>query len=397
MNFILLFTQDKAKNPIDAERLLGIIGELLLLRPTGVDMIAKTPLHASHLALNAKMVDFHGWDMPLHYGSQIQEHQTIRTSAGMFDVSHMTVVDILGAGGRQFLRKLLCNDVDTLHHVGRALYSCLCNEHGGIIDDLIVYQRTPDNYRVVFNSATKARVLPWIYEKANGFSAGIQERRELAMIAVQGPLALEKIQSVLNPAEQDAVSTLAPFECVDVGDWFFARTGYTGEDGLEIMLPEEDSVAFWTKLLNAGVKPCGLAARDTLRLEAGMLLYGQDMDETTTPLESGLTWTVKWQPEDRDFIGMGALLSQKQHGIKRKLVGLTLKDPVIMRPGQSVLYQGSPVGVITSGTYSPTLGHTIALARVSTATGDTVTVEIRGKQHTALVGKPRFVKHGEPI
>jgi aminomethyltransferase len=343
------------------------------------------------------MVDFHGWDMPLHYGSQIKEHQTVRTDAGMFDVSHMTVVDILGAGGRQFLRKLLCNNVDTLHHIGRALYSCLCNERGGIIDDLIVYQRTPDNYRIVFNSATKARVLPWIYDKISGFSVGLQERKELAMIAVQGPLAFKKIQTVLNPAQQDAISTLASFECVDNDDWFFARTGYTGEDGLEIILPEENISSFWTKLLNAGIKPCGLAARDTLRLEAGMLLYGQDMDETTTPLESGLSWAIKWQPEDRDFIGMGALLSQKQHGVKRKLVGLSLKDPVIMRPGQPVLYLGNPVGVITSGTYSPTLGHAIALARVSSETQDSVMMKIRGKEYTAHVGKARFVKHGKPI
>jgi len=360
-------------------------------------MIAKTPLHSNHLNLNAKMVNFHGWDMPLHYGSQIQEHQIIRTSAGMFDVSHMTIVDVLGAGGRQFLRKILSNDVDTLPHVGRALYSCLCNERGGIIDDLIVYQRSPDNYRIVFNSATKARVLPWIYDKVSGFSAGLQERKELAMIAIQGPLALEKIQPILNPAQQDALSTLASFECVDIGEWFFARTGYTGEDGLEIILPEEDIASFWSKLEQAGIKPCGLAARDTLRIEAGMLLYGQDMDETTTPLESGLSWTIKWQPEDRDFIGMGALLFEKQRGVKRKLVGLTLKDPAIMRAGQPVLYHGNPAGVITSGTYSPTLGYAIALARVSSEVQDTVTVEIRGKQYTAHITKPRFIKHGEPI
>lgn len=365
-------------------------------------MIAKTPLHANHLSLGGRMVDFHGWEMPLHYGSQLQEHHTIRTAAGMFDVSHMTLVDVLGAGGRQFLRKLLCNDVDQLQHVGRALYSCLCNEHGGIIDDLIVYQRAPDNYRVVFNSATKARVLPWIREKMAGFSAGLQERPELAMIAVQGPLALEKIQTILNPAQADAVSTLAPFECVDTSDWFFARTGYTGEDGLEIILPEDAVSGLWTNLLNAGVKPCGLAARDTLRLEAGMLLYGQDMDETTTPLESGLAWTIKWQPEDRDFIGMGALLSQKRQGVRRQLVGLSLSGTGVMRQGQAVFMGTNPVGVITSGTYSPTLGHSIALARLSTeAAVNTaeaiICVDIRGKKIPAHVGKPRFVKHGVPI
>ena len=360
-------------------------------------MIKKTPLYAAHLALGARLVDFHGWEMPLHYGSQLEEHHEIRHHAGMFDVSHMTVIDILGAGGRQFLRKLLTNDVDQLQHTGRALYTCMCNEHGGIIDDLIVYQRAPDNYRLVLNSATRAHDLAWIRDKITGFSAGIQERNELAMLAIQGPEAISKTLSILNPAQVDAISTLTYFECVEVGTWFFARTGYTGEDGLEIIVPEEDIAALWTTLLNAGVKPCGLAARDTLRLEAGMCLYGQDMDESTTPLESGLGWVVKWQPEDRDFIGMGALLSQKQQGLKRQFVGLTLKDKGIMRTGQRVVIKGHPDGVITSGTYSPTLGQSIALARVPMGIGSEVLIDIRGKLLLATVGKPRFIKHGKPI
>ncbi|MCH9756512.1 MAG: glycine cleavage system aminomethyltransferase GcvT [Gammaproteobacteria bacterium] len=356
-------------------------------------MIKDTPLHTTHLASGAKMVDFHGWNMPLHYGSQLKEHEAVRTDAGMFDVSHMTVVDILGAGGRQFLRKLLTNDVDRLQHVGRALYSCLCNEHGGILDDLIVYQRTPDNYRLVLNSATRAHVLPWIQDKSTGFATGLQERPELSMLAVQGPNAFAKTLEALSPAEADAVSTLAPFECVDVGDWFFARTGYTGEDGLEIILPQDSIESFWTTLQEQGVMPCGLAARDTLRLEAGLLLYGQDMDETTTPLNSGLAWTIQWEPHERDFIGMGALISQKQRGIKHKLVGLTLEEPGIMRPGQPVFIDNKEVGVITSGTYSPTLKHSIAIARVIIDVEDHATVEIRGKHLSVTVGKPRFLKH----
>lgn len=211
-------------------------------------MIAKTPLHASHLALGARMVDFHGWDMPLHYGSQLEEHQLVRQDAGVFDVSHMTVVDVLGAGSRQFLRKLLTNDVDQLQHTGRALYSCMCNEHGGIIDDLIVYQRAPDNYRLVLNSATRANDLAWIREKIAGFSAGLQERTELAMLAVQGPEAIKKTLSILTPAQADAISTLTYFECVDVDNWFFARTGYTGEDGLEIIVPQDDITKLWDDL-----------------------------------------------------------------------------------------------------------------------------------------------------
>ena len=360
-------------------------------------MLAKTPLHSTHIACGARMVDFHGWDLPLNYGSQIEEHLAVRKNSGMFDVSHMTVVDVLGAGGRQFLRKLLANDVDDLKNTGKALYSCMCNQHGGIIDDLIVYQRAPDNYRLVLNSATRTEDLIWIREKILGFSAGLQDRTELSMLAVQGPEAIQKTLSILTPAQADGVSTLTNFECVDIGDWFFARTGYTGEDGLEIIVPQNDIIELWTKLLDAGVKPCGLAARDTLRLEAGMLLYGQDMNESTTPLESGLSWTVKWLPEDRDFIGMGALLSQKQIGLKQKLVGLTLEDKGIMRAGQRVVVEGFADGIITSGTYSPTLAKSIAFARVPIETGTEVMVDIRGKLFKASVGKPRFVKHGAAI
>ncbi|MFT4058490.1 MAG: glycine cleavage system aminomethyltransferase GcvT [Legionella sp.] len=360
-------------------------------------MIAKTPLHATHLECGAKMVDFHGWEMPLHYGSQLQEHHQVRRDAGMFDVSHMTILDILGAGGRQFLRKLLTNDVDLLEHNGKALYSCMCNEHGGIIDDLIVYQRASDNYRVVLNSATRHADLNWIRKMSEGFAVGLQERRELAMIAVQGPNAITKTLSILNPAQIDAVSTLTHFECVDIEQYFFARTGYTGEDGLEIIVPQEQIVPLWNDLKNAGIQPCGLAARDTLRLEAGMMLYGQDMDTTTSPLESGLGWTIKWTPEDRDFIGMGALFSQKNMGIKHKIVGLTLLDKGIMRHGQRVVVEGYADGLITSGSYSPTLEQSIALARVPVETDKQVMVEIRGKLVPATVGKPRFVKNGKPI
>lgn len=366
--------------------------------------IQRTPLYATHIEMGAKMVNFHGWEMPLQYGSQIEEHHQVRHDAGVFDVSHMTVVDILGVGGRQFLRKLLANDVDQLEQRGCAFYSCMCNEHGGIIDDLITYQRAPDNYRLVLNSATHEKDLKWIYSKSEGFALGLQERTELAMLAVQGPRAIEKTLSILTPEQTEAVLSLKPFHCVDVGEWFFARTGYTGEDGLEIILPQEEIVDFWKSLVEAGIKPCGLGARDTLRLEAGMLLYGQDMDETTSPLEAGLGWTIKWQPEDRDFIGMGALLSQLQQGSQKKFVGLLLEGKGIMRPGQKVIIQpsdeeesteGAKEGVITSGSYSPTLAQSVALARVPAFTGEQVHVEIRGKLIPAKVGKPKFVKRGK--
>ena len=358
-------------------------------------MIAKTPLHQAHLKAGAQMVDFHGWEMPLHYGSQLNEHHAVRQDAGMFDVSHMTIVDVLGAGGRQFLRHLLTNDVDRLEHNGKALYTCMCNEHGGIIDDLIVYQRATDNYRLVLNSATREHDLQWIRDQSQGFAVGLQERTELAMLAVQGPHAIAKLNTVLSPAQVDAISTLTFFECVDVDDWFFARTGYTGEDGFEILLPSNKINDLWSALLAASVKPCGLGARDTLRLEAGMMLYGQDMDETTNPLESGLNWTIRWEPAERNFIGMGALLAQKEQGVPRKLVGLILQDKGIMRNDQPVIVAGAANGIITSGSYSPTLGKSIALARVPVSTGDEVFVEIRGKQLKAIVTKPRFVKHGQ--
>lgn len=355
-------------------------------------LLNKTSLNTEHQRLNAKLVDFHGWEMPLHYGSQLEEHHAVRDSAGLFDVSHMTIVDVIGAGGRLFLRQLLTHDIDQLPHMGSALYTCMCNEHGGILDDLIVYQKSSDSYRLVLNSATRAADLNWIRQKMSGFSVGLQERQELCMIAVQGPQAIQKTLSILNPAQADAVSTLAPFECVETENCFVARTGYTGEDGLEIIAKPNVISELWRDLLALGIKPCGLAARDTLRIEAGMLLYGQDMDESTTPLESALGWTVKWLPEDRHFIGMGALLSQKQHGLKRKLVGLTLEDKGIMRTGQRVLVDGYPDGIITSGTYSPTLNQSIAFARVPIETGEHVLVDIRGKLLTAKVGKLKFLK-----
>lgn len=360
-------------------------------------MLSVTALHANHIQLGGHMVDFHHWELPLHYGSQLEEHQAVRKDAGMFDVSHMTIVDLLGAGGRQFLRKLLTHDVDSLQHAGRALYTCMCNEHGGIIDDLIVYQRAPDNYRLVLNSATNTKDLAWIRKQAQGFAVGLQEHHDLAMIAIQGPNAHEKMKKALTPAQIDAISTLTPFECVDVEDYFFATTGYTGEKGVEVILPQEKAPEFWEALVASGIRPCGLGARDTLRLEAGMLLYGQDMDETTTPLESGLAWVVKFVPEDRDFIGMGALLSQKQQGIQRKLVGLILEEKGVMRSGMHLYADNREVGVITSGSYSPILGKSIALARVEMHVPDAVFVAIRNKTLPVRITKPRFVKDGALI
>jgi aminomethyltransferase len=301
----------------------------------------------------------------------------------------MTVVDILGAGGRQFLRQLLANDIDNLK-LGNAMYSCMLNQHGGVMDDLIVYHRCSDSYRLVLNAATRIKDLSWIEEKAKGFAVGLLERHELAILAIQGPKAIEKTLKSLSEEKMDAVSTLGPFQCIDSDDWFIARTGYTGEDGLEFIVPQEHLVDLWGALVANNVLPCGLGARDSLRLEAGMLLYGQDMDETTTPLESGLAWTVKLDDNERDFIGRGALLAQKQYGLVNKLVGLVLDTKGILRRGQKIIIEGIGEGVITSGGYSPTLGKSIALARVPLATQKHAMVEIRGKKLAVNITNPRF-------
>ena len=362
----------------------------------GITTMKHTPLHDQHVALGAKMVDFGGWDMPLAYGSQIEEHHQVRRDAGMFDVSHMTVVDITGPQARDYLRRLLANDVDRLAAPGKALYSCMLDEQGGVIDDLIVYHLDANRYRMVINAATTDKDLAWMRRQAEGFDVDLKVRDDLAMIAVQGPTARERVHRVLG-GEAERVADLKPFFMAELGEMAVARTGYTGEDGYEIMLPAGAAADFWQRLLDAGVKPCGLGARDTLRLEAGMNLYGSDMDETVTPLESGLAWTVAFEPADRDFIGRAALERQRAEGVGRKLVGLVLEDRGVLRNHQPVLVNGAVAGEITSGSFSPTLGRAIALARVPADTGDSVAIEMRGKTLHARVVKPPFVRHGKAL
>jgi aminomethyltransferase len=357
------------------------------------DMGKRTPLYESHVARGARMVDFGGWDMPVHYGSQIDEHHAVRRDAGMFDVSHMTVVDLHGARTRDFLLELVANDVGKLKQSGAALYTCMLNERGGVIDDLIVYFLADDYFRLVVNAATRDKDLAWIVRHATRFGVDVRERRDLAMIAVQGPQARTKAASLLG-ADRDAALALKPFTAGSYGELFVARTGYTGEDGWEIILPAAGAAAFWDRLAALGIAPCGLGARDTLRLEAGMNLYGSDMGEDTSPLESGLAWTVAFQPAERHFIGRRALEAQRAAGVPRKLVGLVLEDRGVLRAHQSVHVAGG-TGEITSGTFSPTLERSIALARVPASTGERVEVEIRGKRLAARVVKPPFVRNGE--
>lgn len=360
-------------------------------------MSKRTPLYDTHVKLDAKIVDFGGWDMPLHYGSQIEEHHKVRQDAGMFDVSHMTVSDLKGGEVREFLRRLLANDVTKLKTRGKALYSCMLNERGGVIDDVIVYYLADDWFRMVSNAATRDKDLAWIMNIAKDFNVHVGERADLAMIAVQGPNAREKTCAALGESIRSVADALKPFHSAVVDNIMVAATGYTGEDGFELILPAPVAAPVWRKLLDAGVTAAGLGARDTLRLEAGMNLYGTDMDEDTTPLESGLAWTVAYDPADRQFIGREVLERQRSRGVARKLVGLVLDGKGVLRNHQKVTCNGLGEGEITSGSFSPTLSRSIALARVPAQAriGDSCRVELRGKPVEARIVKYPFVRHGK--
>ena len=355
-------------------------------------MPQKTPLFDAHIEAGAKMVDFGGWDMPINYGSQIEEHHHVRRTAGMFDVSHMTVVDLQGTQTREFLSYLLANDVASLKVPGKALYSCMLKQDGGVIDDLITYYLSESFFRLVVNASTREKDIEWITEQSGDFGVTVTERPELAMIAVQGPQARETVIDLISNGDQESVRELAPFFARQFGDLFIARTGYTGEDGFEISLPADSAVSLWNQLAEKGVRPCGLGARDTLRLEAGMNLYGQDMDETVTPLESGLTWTVAMK-DDRAFIGRNALEDQQSHGVARRFVGLVLQDKGVLRPGYKVITDEGE-GLVTSGSFSPTLQRSIGLARIPASANDDCSVEIRGRLLQAKIVKPPFARAG---
>jgi aminomethyltransferase len=361
----------------------------------------KTPLYDTHVLAHAKIVDFGGWDMPLSYGSQIEEHHAVRRDAGLFDVSHMCVIDLSGARTREFLRRLLANDVGRLTVPGRALYSCMLLPTGGVIDDLIAYFLTESWFRLVVNAGTRPKDLAWISEHAAPFGVDVRERSDLAILAVQGPTARKKTVALLTAAHRATVLDIERFAAAAVDSWFVARTGYTGEDGFEIMLPGADAAETWRALVAQGAKPAGLGARDTLRLEAGMNLYGNDMDETRHPLESGLAWTVAFEPEERDFIGREALARARASGGYGQ-VGLVLEERGVLRSHQVVSAAdaaagAAPLGEVTSGSFSPTLNRAIALARLAPHSATRVLVDIRGKPHAARVVKPPFVRNGKPL
>ncbi|WP_313485361.1 glycine cleavage system aminomethyltransferase GcvT [Stutzerimonas kunmingensis] len=356
----------------------------------------RTPLYDQHLALGAKMVDFGGWDMPLHYGSQVEEHHQVRRDCGVFDVSHMTVVDVSGEQARDYLQRLLANDVARLKSIGRALYTAMLNERGGVIDDLIVYL-TDWGYRLVVNASTRDKDLAWMQAQAAGFAVEVRERPELAMLAIQGPHARARTSELVSQARAGLIHDLKPFQGMADGDWFIGRTGYTGEDGLEIILPAEQAPDFLSELVGAGIPPIGLGARDTLRLEAGLNLYGQDMTEDVSPLAANMGWTVAWEPTERDFVGRAALEQQRARDDLPKLVGLVLEERGVLRAHQVVRVNGVGDGEITSGSFSPTLGKSIALARVPAGTAERAEVEIRGKWYPVRVVQPTFVRHGKVL
>ncbi len=355
-------------------------------------MPARTPLYDAHLEAGAKMVEFAGWELPIRYGSLVEEHQAVRQRAGMFDVSHMTVVDLQGCGARGALRRLLANDVDKIREPGQAIYGCMLDHSGGIIDDLITYRIEDDFYRLVVNAATREADLAWIREQLAEEDVEIVERDDLAMIAVQGPESVAHVVEVLGAQR---VEQLKPFRSTSHGDFFIARTGYTGEDGCEIILPGDLAAPLWRKFIERGVVPCGLGARDSLRLEAGLNLYGQDMDTGTTPLESNIAWTVAFDPADRDFIGREALEAQRREGVSRKLTGLLFASGGIPRQGAAV-HTPAGEGVVTSGGFGPTVERPVAMARIPVDVDGEVEVELRGRRLAARVVKLPFVRRGKP-
>lgn len=358
----------------------------------------RTPLYQQHQADGAKLVDFAGWDMPVHYGSQIEEHQVVRDRAGMFDVSHMAPVDVRGSQARDYLRHLWANDVAKIDAPGRALYTCMLNADGGIVDDLIVYHVDEGFYRTILNAGTTEKDLAWMQAKAEHFDVRISHREDLAIIAVQGPQARAKTESVLPSALAQRAAAIKPFRCVVADDWLVGRTGYTGEDGYECVLPADVALDLWHALKAVDVVPAGLGARDTLRLEAGLNLYGQDMDEQISPWICGLGWTVALQPQEREFIGREALEAERDK-VEYAMVGLVLEARGVMRHGQALRHPAADGdGIITSGSFAPTIGRSIGLARVPRswgAAGEQVEVVMRGRSVPARIVKYPFVRNGE--
>jgi len=359
-------------------------------------MTQKTILNDTHRALGAKMVDFGGWDMPIHYGSQLEEHHAVRGGCGMFDVAHMAAVDLHGPRTREFLRALLANDVAKLKAAGKALYTCMLNEHGGVIDDLIVYFQREDWFRLVVNAGTTHKDLEWIRARARQYGVDVRHRDDLGILAVQGPRTRQLVARHIPAPLRDTVLGLKAFQSVHDAPWFVATTGYTGEDGFEFIVPHAELTTLWDRLATDGVRPCGLGARDTLRLEAGMNLYGQDMDDGVTPLECGLAWTVAFDPADRAFTGRAALEAMRA-APPRKQVGLVLEGRGVLRSHMPLRFANGATGETTSGSFAPSLKASIALARAQGHADGACEVEIRGQWLPCRVVQPPFVRNGKVL
>lgn len=358
-------------------------------------MLKKTALHGHHQALGALLIDFAGWEMPMHYGSQIKEHHAVRQQSGMFDVSHMGVFDVTGADATAYLRHALANDIYKLQSVGQALYTCLLNPMGGVIDDLIVYRLGEDWYRIILNASRCEIDVRWFEQLSADFDVTLKLQSELNILAVQGPNAISQVKKLFDKSARKNIAQLKPFHTCIENNMQIARTGYTGEEGVEIILSSDQAVEVWEKLLANNVAPCGLGARDTLRLEAGFNLFGNDMDENITPFEANLSWTVSFKDEARDFVGKSALLKQQEYDDTLKLVGLIMEAGGVLRNQQIVYMPDGSEGEITSGGFSPTLGHAIAFARVPNDAHGVVEVDRRGKRIPVKIVKLPFVKHGQ--
>jgi aminomethyltransferase len=358
----------------------------------------RTPLYQAHVALGARLVDFGGWDMPVQYTSVLEEHHAVRRDQGMFDVSHMTVLELTGPEALAYLRHLLANDVAKLKTPGKAIYSLMLNDSGRVLDDLIVYAPTPEQpelWRVIVNCGTHDKDIAWMRRQAASYRISLKERSDLVMLAVQGPNARATVARLIGPERAQRIADLGLFQGVDLGDdWFIARTGYTGEDGLEVLLPAEQAETFWQQLIDAGVRPCGLGARDTLRLEAGMPLYGNDLSENESPLSSHVAWSIDWA---HDFIGKDALVAERDAGVSQHMVGLVLEGKGVLRAHMRVVIDGLPDGETTSGTFSPTLEQAIAFARIPVGVATQAQVEVRGKLLLARIVKPVFVRRGTAV
>ena len=360
-------------------------------------MTKQTFLHDKHVALGARMVDFAGWDMPVQYSSIIDEHKTVREAAGLFDVSHMGEMLVYGKDALPFLNKLVPQDITKLADL-KAVYCQLTNKNGGIIDDLIIYKLEDKKYLIIANASRIDEDLNWMVRNKIGFDVAIvNESHNYSLLAVQGPKACELIKS-LGMTDLPAFFNIKRGELFNINLWI-SRTGYTGEDGVEILVRNEFSEYLWDKLLEAGkpfgIKPIGLGARDTLRLEAALHLYGNDLDENTTPVEAGLAWSVS-KTKKEDYNGKKVIEEQLANGINKKLIGLKMLDKGIARHGYDVYYDDEKIGVITSGGISPSRGDNIALAYIKNldnlAVGSTIQVMIREKLHNAEIVKKPFVK-----